>query len=81
MSHRFNLNYGMRMEKADKLLLTVKTSTINCLTSMIFFAPINLVYNIIISGLKHLTQCSIDYLCILFTLNIIPNNSFYKDMA
>ena len=37
MSHHFNLNYGMRMEKADKLLLTVKTSTINCLTSMIFF--------------------------------------------
>lgn len=35
MSHYFNLNYGMRMEKADKLLLTVKTS-INCLTSMIF---------------------------------------------
>ena len=36
MSHHFNLNYGMRMEKADKLLLTVKTSPINCLTSMIF---------------------------------------------
>ena len=35
MSSHFNLNYGMRMEKADKLLLTVKTS-INCLNSMIF---------------------------------------------
>ena len=35
MSSHFNLNYGMRMEKADKLLLTVKTS-INCLNSMTF---------------------------------------------
>ena len=51
--------------------------TINCLTSMIFI-PQSISY---ISGLKHLTQYSIGYLCILFTLNIMSNNSFYKDMA
>ena len=73
MSHHFNLNYGIRMKKADKLLPTVKTSTINCLTFMIFFPPINLVYNI-----WSKTPNTLFY---LFTLNIARKAPLFMEFS